>query len=75
MHETPIMLHMVFIIKSIMLSGISLIFLVVTSFFSFQIDTEAATQVIPKYLSLVTNQSPYFCSVPQNGLPLLPLYE
>lgn len=75
MHETPIMLHMVSIIKPITLSGISLISLVDTSFFSFLIDTEAATQVIPKYLSLVINQSPYCYNIPQNGLPLLPLYE
>lgn len=71
MHENPIMLHMVSIIKSIMLSGISLISLVDTSLFSFLIDTEAATQVLPKYLFLVINQSPYCCSIPQNGLPLI----
>lgn len=54
---------------------ISLISLVVTSFFSFLIDIDTASQVIPKYLSFTINQSPYFCSIPQNGLPLLPLYE
>lgn len=49
MHETSVMLHMVSIFKSLMLSGISLIFLVVTSFLSFLIDTEAATQAPPKF--------------------------
>lgn len=51
MHETSIMLHMVSIFKSLMLSGISLISLVVTSFLSFLIDTEETTQAPPKFSS------------------------
>lgn len=48
MHETSIMLHMVSIFKSLMLSGISLISLVVTSFLSLLIDTKEITQAPPK---------------------------
>jgi len=49
MHENSIMLHMVSITKSLMLSETSLVSLVVTSFLSFLIDTEAATQALPKF--------------------------
>lgn len=49
MHETSITPHMVSIFKSLMLSGISLIYLLVTPFLSFLIDTEEATQAPPKF--------------------------